>query len=52
VFWTHRANIKRLRAGEEHRFGKKGAPSGQQPPAIFAITLVIVFALFMAARFA
>lgn len=24
VFWTHRANIKRLRAGEEHRFGKKG----------------------------
>lgn len=25
VFWTHRANIARLRAGEEHRFGKKGA---------------------------
>ena len=24
VFWTHRANIQRLRAGEEHRFGKKG----------------------------
>lgn len=24
VFWTHRANIRRLRAGEEHRFGKKG----------------------------
>lgn len=24
VFWTHRANIARLRAGEEHRFGKKG----------------------------
>ena len=23
VFWTHRANIVRLRAGEEHRFGKK-----------------------------
>jgi glycerol-3-phosphate acyltransferase PlsY len=23
VFWTHRANIARLRAGEEHRFGKK-----------------------------
>jgi glycerol-3-phosphate acyltransferase PlsY len=22
VFWTHRANIARLRAGEEHRFGK------------------------------
>ena len=24
VFWTHRANIVRLRNGEEHRFGKKG----------------------------
>jgi glycerol-3-phosphate acyltransferase PlsY len=31
VFWTHRANIGRLRRGEEHRFGRKGArpaPSG------------------------
>jgi acyl phosphate:glycerol-3-phosphate acyltransferase len=25
VFWTHRANIRRLRRGEEHRFGKRGA---------------------------
>lgn len=25
VFWTHRANIGRLRRGEEHRFGKKAA---------------------------
>lgn len=24
VFWTHRANIRRLRRGEEHRFGKGG----------------------------
>ena len=24
VFWTHRANIGRLRRGEEHRFMKKG----------------------------
>lgn len=24
VFWTHRANIRRLRRGEEHRFGKRG----------------------------
>ena len=24
VFWTHRANIARLRRGEEHRFGRKG----------------------------
>ena len=23
VFWTHRANIQRLRRGEEHRFAKK-----------------------------
>lgn len=27
VFWTHRANIARLRAGEEHRFGKKARSS-------------------------
>ena len=24
VFWTHRANIRRLRTGEENRFGKRG----------------------------
>jgi glycerol-3-phosphate acyltransferase PlsY len=30
VFWTHRANIGRLRRGEEHRFGKQGRASG--PP--------------------
>ena len=31
VFWTHRANIGRLRRGEEHRFGRKAraaAPAG------------------------
>jgi glycerol-3-phosphate acyltransferase PlsY len=27
VFWTHRANIARLRAGTEHRFGKRGKPA-------------------------
>jgi glycerol-3-phosphate acyltransferase PlsY len=27
VFWTHRANIGRLRRGEEHRFVKKEAAS-------------------------
>jgi len=27
VFWTHRANIGRLRRGEEHRFVKKEATS-------------------------
>ena len=38
VFWTHRANIGRLRRGEEHRFGKRGRPNGDvdvhpEPPA-------------------
>ena len=28
VFWSHRANISRLRSGEEHRFGRKKAPRG------------------------
>src|SRR5207237_8139649 len=28
VFWTHRANIGRLRRGEEHRFVKKESISG------------------------
>ena len=35
VFWTHRANIARLRAGTEHRFGKRGrvaVPESEQEP--------------------
>lgn len=28
VFWTHRANIGRLRRGEEHRFGRSKAETG------------------------
>jgi glycerol-3-phosphate acyltransferase PlsY len=28
VFWSHRANIGRLRRGEEHRFGRKGRDGG------------------------
>jgi glycerol-3-phosphate acyltransferase PlsY len=28
VFWTHRANIARLRSGEEHRFGRKAKGQG------------------------
>lgn len=32
VFWTHRANIERLRRGEEHRFGRpRPSPEGAQP---------------------
>jgi len=51
VFWTHRANIVRLRNGEEHRFGKAGTPA-KRPAATLAITLVIVLAVVVAARFA
>lgn len=53
VFWTHRANIVRLRRGEEHRFGKRGggAPP-KRPAATIAIGLVIVLAVLVAARFA
>jgi glycerol-3-phosphate acyltransferase PlsY len=32
VFWTHRANIGRLRRGEEHRFGKRGRVRGGGEP--------------------
>ena len=31
VFWTHRANIGRLRRGEEPRFGRKAPPPPQAP---------------------
>ena len=51
VFWTHRANIARLRTGEEHRFGKHG-DSGKRPTATIAIGLVIAVAVLVAARFA
>lgn len=51
VFWTHRANIARLRRGEEHRFGKRGVPA-KRPAATVAIGLVIVLAVLVAARFA
>jgi acyl phosphate:glycerol-3-phosphate acyltransferase len=50
VFWTHRANIVRLRNGEEHRFGKRGVPA-KRPAATLAISLVIVLAVLIAARF-
>jgi glycerol-3-phosphate acyltransferase PlsY len=51
VFWTHRANIERLRKGEEHRFGKHD-DSGRRPTATIAIGLVIALAVLVAARFA
>src|SRR6185312_8941502 len=51
VFWTHRANIARLRNGEEHRFGKRGVPA-KRPAATLAISLVIVLAIMIAVRLA
>jgi len=51
VFWTHRANIARLRRGEEHRFGKRGTPA-KRPAATLAISLAIVLAVLVASRFA
>jgi acyl phosphate:glycerol-3-phosphate acyltransferase len=51
VFWTHRANIARLRSGEEHRFGKRGGHS-RRPTSTLAIGLVIALAVLVAARFA
>jgi len=33
VFWTHRANIGRLRRGEEPRFGRKSGGPPTSPPA-------------------
>lgn len=51
VFWTHRANITRLRNGEEHRFGKRGLPA-KGPAAGVAIGVVIVVAIFIATRLA
>lgn len=53
VYWTHRANIGRLRKGEEHRFGKAGAaPPSRRMAAALAIGLVVVLAVLVAARFA
>lgn len=51
VFWTHRANIGRLRTGEEHRFGKQGVQA-KRSAATAAIMLAIVAATLIAARFA
>jgi|SRR5436190_194996 len=52
VYWTHRANIGRLRRGEEHRFGKAGTQPSRRMAAALAISLVVVLAVLVAARFA
>jgi glycerol-3-phosphate acyltransferase PlsY len=51
VYWTHRANIGRLRRGEEHRFGKPGRAPSRRMAAALAIGLVVVLAVLVAARF-
>jgi glycerol-3-phosphate acyltransferase PlsY len=50
VFWSHRANIERLRRGEEHRFGRRDV---QRKPVVFlAIGAVVVIDILVATRFA
>lgn len=50
VFWSHRANIERLRRGEEHRFGQRDVR--RKPVVFLAIGAVVVIAIFVATRFA
>src|SRR3954465_3311684 len=48
VFWTHRANIDRLRQGTENRFGKR---EGKRTPVmLIAVGVVSVVALYTAMR--
>lgn len=53
VFWTHRANIARLRRGEEHRFGKRSAErAGGGAGAMLAVVIgaAVVGAVLLAGR--
>lgn len=49
VAWTHRANIERLRAGTEYRFGR-AANFGRRPSLAIGIGLLVLAAAFLAAR--
>jgi glycerol-3-phosphate acyltransferase PlsY len=49
VFWTHRANIQRLRLGTEYRFGK-AANFGRRPSLALGLFILILAAAFLAAR--
>ena len=49
VFWTHRANIQRLRSGTEYRFGK-AANFGRRPSLAIGIMLLVLAAAFLSAR--
>ena len=48
VFWTHRANIERLRAGTEYRFGR-AANFGRRPSLAIGIALLVLAAAYLAA---
>jgi glycerol-3-phosphate acyltransferase PlsY len=50
VFWTHRANIQRLRRGEEYRFGPKAQGTVGTP--WWPLALVVAVVLVAAAVFA
>jgi glycerol-3-phosphate acyltransferase PlsY len=49
VFWTHRANIERLRNGTEYRFGR-AANFGRRPSLAIGVALLVLAAAFLAAR--
>lgn len=49
VFWTHRPNIQRLRAGTEYRFSR-AANFGRRPSLALGLGLLILAAAFLAAR--
>ena len=50
VFWSHRANIERLRRGAEHRFGKRDVQ--RKPTVVLAIGGVFVIAILIAMGYA
>ena len=47
VFWTHRANIQRLRDGSEYRFGR-AANFGRRPSLALGIAILVVAAAILA----
>lgn len=49
VFWTHRANIERLRTGTEYRFGR-AAHFGRRPSLAIGIAILVLAAAYLAAR--
>ena len=49
VFWTHRANIERLRKGTEYRFGK-AANLGRRPSLALGLVLMALAATILAWR--